>query len=148
MNQHDGEEGAGVPAVLAAESPFDTLYGLELLDCTDEACRGRVRLRREVMQPTGFVHGGVYAAMAEALASMGTNQRVAHRGEVALGLSNHTSFLRPLAEGEHVHGVAHRRQAGRTTWIWDVELTDDRDRLCAISRVTVAVRPAAQAPTS
>jgi len=148
MNQHDDAGETSVPELLRAESPFDLLYGLEILDCTDEACRGRVPLRREVMQPTGFVHGGVYAAMAEALASWGTNQRVAHEGSVALGLSNHTSFLRPLAEGSHVHGIARRRAAGRTTWVWDVDLSDDRDRVCAISRVTVAVRPGAQTPRS
>ena len=31
---------------------------------------------------------------------------------------------------------------GRTTWVWDVSFTDDEGRLCATSRVTLAVRPA------
>ena len=31
---------------------------------------------------------------------------------------------------------------GRTSWVWDVSFTDDDDRLCAASRVTLAVRPA------
>ena len=131
---------ATLPPVLTTESPFDTLYGLETLDCTDEMCRGRVAVERRVLQPTGVIHGGVYAAMAEALASMGTNQRVAHDGMVALGLSNNTSFLRPVSQG-HIHGVARARHRGRTTWIWDVDLSDDHDRLCAVSRVTIAVRP-------
>ena len=30
---------------------------------------------------------------------------------------------------------------GRTTWVWDVDFTDDEGRLCAVSRVTLAVRP-------
>ena len=132
---------ATLPPVLTAESPFDMLYGLEILECTDEMCRGRVAVERRVLQPTGVIHGGVYAAMAEALASMGTNQRVAHDGMVALGLSNNTSFLRPVGDG-HVRGVARARHRGRTTWIWDVDLIDDHDRLCAVSRVTIAVRPA------
>ena len=127
------------PALLAAASPFDDLYGLEVLDCTDEVCRGRVAVERRVLQPTGFVHGGVYAAMAESLASRGTNARVAHEGKAGLGLSNHTSFVRPAVRG-HVHGEARRRHAGATTWIWDVDLRDDAGRLCAVSRVTVAVR--------
>ena len=31
--------------------------------------------------------------------------------------------------------------AERTTWIWDVEITDDDGRLCAVTRMTIAVRP-------
>jgi acyl-coenzyme A thioesterase PaaI-like protein len=29
---------------------------------------------------------------------------------------------------------------GRTTWVWDVRITDDQDRLCAVVRMTIAVR--------
>jgi acyl-coenzyme A thioesterase PaaI-like protein len=32
---------------------------------------------------------------------------------------------------------------GRSTWIWDVEIRDDADRLCAMTRMTIAVRPIA-----
>jgi 1,4-dihydroxy-2-naphthoyl-CoA hydrolase len=131
----------GVPrARLLEVSPFDHLYGLEILESSDELVRGRVRVREQVTQPTGIVHGGVYAAIAEGLASVGTNHGVAADGKVGLGMSNQSSFLRPLGSGT-IHAAARRRHAGRTTWIWDVELSDDEGRVCALSRVTVAVRP-------
>ena len=129
-----------VPATLLAASPFDRLYGLEVEECGDGLVRGRVPVRSEVTQPTGILHGGVYASIAEGLASLGTNHGVGVEGKVGLGLSNHTSFLRPVGAGS-VHGTARPRHRGRTTWVWDVELTDDDGRLCALSRVTVAVRP-------
>jgi uncharacterized protein (TIGR00369 family) len=62
---------------------------------------------------------------------------------IAMGQSNDTSFLRPISEGR-VHVEARRRHRGRTTWVWEVEFTDDQGRLCAISRVTMAVRPTPQ----
>ena len=58
-----------------------------------------------------------------------------------MGLSNQTSFLRPVTEGS-INAVARARHRGRTTWVWEVELTDDDGRLCALTRVTVAVRAA------
>jgi uncharacterized protein (TIGR00369 family) len=64
-------------------------------------------------------------------------------GELAMGMSNNTSFLRPAKEGT-LHALARRRHRGRTTWVWDVDIVDDEDRLCATSRVTIAVRPAAR----
>ena len=57
-----------------------------------------------------------------------------------MGQSNHTNFLRPVSEGV-VHASAQARHRGRTTWVWDVDFTDDGGRLCATSRVTMAVRP-------
>ena len=64
---------------------------------------------------------------------------------MAQGLSNQTSFLRPILDGT-VHAVAHRRHKGRTTWVWEVEITDDQDRLCALVRMTIAVRPMPTGP--
>jgi 1,4-dihydroxy-2-naphthoyl-CoA hydrolase len=122
-------------------SPFDRHYGLEILEASDELVRGRVPVCDRVTQPTGLVHGGVHAAIAEALASLGTNHGVAAEGNVALGMSNSCSFLRPIAGGT-IEATARRRHRGRTTWLWDVEMTDDQGRLCAVGRVTVAVRPA------
>jgi uncharacterized protein (TIGR00369 family) len=120
-------------------SPFDRHYGLEIDEATDELVRGRVLVREHLLQPVGLVHGGVHAAIAEGLASLGTNVGVVPDGKIGLGQSNHSSFLRPISEGT-IHGVARRRHRGRTTWVWDVELTDDAGRLCAISRVAIAVR--------
>jgi 1,4-dihydroxy-2-naphthoyl-CoA hydrolase len=128
------------PYELLTASPFDRHYGLEVAEAGDEVVRGRVPVRQELTQPTGVVHGGVYASIAEALASLGTNVGVAPDGNVGLGMSNQSTFLRPLAGGT-IHAIARRRHRGRSTWVWDVDLTDDEGRLCAVSRVTVAVRP-------
>jgi 1,4-dihydroxy-2-naphthoyl-CoA hydrolase len=119
---------------------FDRLYGLEIGEISDGVVRGRVPVRDDLKQPAGLVHGGLYAAVAESLATNGTFAAVAGDGNTAMGLSNQTSFLRPVTEGS-VHAVARARHRGRTTWVWEVELTDDQERLCALCRVTIAVRP-------
>ena len=124
----------------AVDVGFDRLYGLEILEISDEIVRGRVAVREDLKQPAGLVHGGVYAAIAESLATNGTAASVFAQGNTAMGLSNQTSFLRPITSGS-IQGVARPRHRGRTTWVWEVELSDDDDRLCAITRVTVAVRP-------
>jgi 1,4-dihydroxy-2-naphthoyl-CoA hydrolase len=119
---------------------FDLLYGLELLDYSDSEVLARVPVREELKQPAGLLHGGVYAAVAESIASLATWLAVAPEGNTALGLSNSTSFLRPVTEGA-VHAHATRLHRGRSTWVWDVRFTDDAGRLCALTRMTIAVRP-------
>lgn len=124
------------------EETFDALYGLEVLGHSDEEATARVAVRDAVKQPMGVVHGGLYASIAEALASLATASVVMPQGSIAMGLSNATSFLRPITEGT-VHAHARRVHRGRSTWIWDVEIRDDADRLCAMTRMTIAVRPIA-----
>ena len=96
------------------------------------------------------MHGGVYASLAESMTSMVTALSVLEEGPVAMGMSNNTSFLRPITQG-HVHAVATRMHRGRTTWVWDVRFSDDDGRTCALTRMTIAVRPLpepkAQAPS-
>jgi 1,4-dihydroxy-2-naphthoyl-CoA hydrolase len=124
-------------------APFDRLYGLEILDCSDEEVRARVEVSDHVKQPAGLVHGGVFASIAETMASMGTSKAVHEEGKSARGLSNQTSFLRPIVDGT-INATAKRRHKGRTTWVWDVDITDDQGRLCALVRMTVAVRDAGE----
>jgi uncharacterized protein (TIGR00369 family) len=118
---------------------FDGLYGLEILEVSEDRMHGRVLVRDELKQPYGVVHGGVYASIAESLASIGTALAVAREGKLAMGLSNQTSFLRPITEGA-IEAVAVRKHGGRTTWVWEVEMSDQQGRLCVLSRMTVAVR--------
>ena len=93
------------------------------------------------LQPYGIVHGGVYSSLAESLTSAATYRAVQDEGKVAMGQASDTSFLRPITDG-HINAVARARHQGGTTWIWDVELSDDEGRVCALSRMTIAVRPA------
>ena len=121
------------------ERTFDGLYGLQFDSVSEEEVTAHVDVRDEICQPMGLVHGGVYAAIAESLASMATALAVSEDGKQAMGLSNSTSFLRPITEGT-VHATARRVHRGRTTWLWDVEITDDQGRRCALTRMTIAVR--------
>ena len=120
---------------------FDALYGLDVVHLADDVVRAQVAVRDELRQPFGLVHGGVLASIAEALASLGTAAAVVPEGNAPMGLSNSTAFLRPVVAGT-IHARAVRRHRGRTTWIWDGEMSDDDGRVCALSRMTLAVRPA------
>ena len=93
-----------------------------------------------VLQPMGIVHGGVYAWMAEGMTSEATFRGVYPDGNVAVGMANQTSFLRPISKGT-IHADGRARHRGRTTWLWEVDFTDDDGNLCAVTRVTIAVRP-------
>jgi len=122
-----------------AAPPFDALYGIEIEAASADGARGRVPVSDAVRQPAGLVHGGVYASMAESLAVAATQ---AATGRIAVGHSSQTSFLRPITAGA-VHAEGRPRHSGRSTWVWEFDITDDEGRLCALVRMTVALRDAA-----
>lgn len=116
------------------------LIGLEYLDTSPDEIRARISVTDDVRQPAGLVHGGVYSTMAESICSAATSLVVQEDGMAAMGQSNDATLLRPITEG-HVNALARPRHRGRTTWVWDVEITDDEGRIAALIRMTVAVRP-------
>jgi 1,4-dihydroxy-2-naphthoyl-CoA hydrolase len=119
---------------------FEGFLNLEWLELSDDSARVRFQIRDELKQPLGLLHGGIYSAVAETVASVATVRAVWRDGLIGSGLSNSASFLRPITEG-HVHVTAQCRHHDDREWFWGHEFRDDRDRLCALVDVTIAVRP-------
>jgi uncharacterized protein (TIGR00369 family) len=133
-------------AILPLEETMDGTIGTEVLEVGEDVIRGRITVTDRVRQPYGIVHGGAMAALAESLTSMGTAQGVASKGKIAMGQEINASFMRPISDG-HINALARVRRRGRTAWNWEVEITDDAGRLCALLRATIAVRDAPSAPS-
>jgi 1,4-dihydroxy-2-naphthoyl-CoA hydrolase len=121
------------------EGALDDFLGFELVEAGADGGVARMPITDRVRQRFGVVHGGAHAALAEMLASEATVAAVADPDKLVMGSSNFTTFLRPVTEGT-VTARARALHRGRTSWVWDVELSGDDGRLCAVSRVTIAVR--------
>jgi uncharacterized protein (TIGR00369 family) len=133
------------PMLIPLAETLDGTLGTEVLEVTDDVIRGRMAVENRVRQAYGIVHGGAMAAIAESLTSMGTARGVYADGKIAMGQELNASFMRPITEG-HVNALARVRRRGRTAWNWEVEITDDSGRLCALLRATIAVRDAPSGP--
>jgi 1,4-dihydroxy-2-naphthoyl-CoA hydrolase len=104
----------------------------QVLSRTEAEIQARVEVTDALKQPLGLVHGGVFATLADQLTT----------GPGSRAISSQTSFLRPITGG-HVNATARRRHHGRTTAVWEVDMTDDEGRLCALVRITLASSSAA-----
>ncbi len=125
---------------VSPDEALNGVLGFEEIEVGEELARARFTVESKHKQVFGLVHGGTYAALAEDLASHATAEAVAPEGMLAQGMSNNLSFLRPVFGGT-VHAEARRRHRGRTTWVWDVDMTDEAGRLCCTARITIALRP-------
>ena len=121
-------------------SHFDALLGTEWLDDDPDHARVRLSMRDELRQPVGLLHGGVMSSLVESVCSRATALAVLGEGMMAMGQSISVNFIRPITKG-HAEVTATARHRGRTTWVWDAEVTDDAGKLCALAQMTIAVRP-------
>ncbi|MEV4760779.1 PaaI family thioesterase [Micromonospora sp. NPDC049559] len=118
---------------------FVALLGLQIEEVTPDRVVIRWRCRPELLQPYGIQHGGVYSSVVETAASVGAAVWYGDRGGV-VGVSNQTDFLRAVREGE-LSAVATPVHRGRSQQLWQVEITDEADRLVARGQVRLQNLP-------
>lgn len=87
-------------------------------------------------QPMGIVHGGVHCSAIETACSIGASLAVRERDPemVAVGLENHTSFIRAVRSGK-LRAIAVPITRGRSTQVWEAEVRDEQDKVVATGRV-------------
>ena len=128
------------PAI-ALERTFEGFLDLDWLELERDFVHVQFRVRDNLKQPLGLLHGGIYAGVAETIASIATVANVWPDGFIGSGLSNYASFLRPITDGL-VDVQARLRGHDDREWTWGHEFRDDQEQLCALVDVTIAVRPA------
>jgi acyl-coenzyme A thioesterase PaaI-like protein len=126
--------------VVPFERSFDAHYGLEYLSAGDGEARGRVAVTSAHLGADGSVQSGVYASMAESLASTGTAVEVVPEGLFPSGLSNSTHVVGGARDGV-LEAVARCRSRGELEWLWDVEIGPPGGSPTALATVAIAIRP-------
>ena len=89
-------------------------------------------------QPAGILHGGATALLAETLGSVASVLVIDWPQEQPVGIELNISHLRSVAEGQVIGRVTPLR-IGRRIHVWDIQVRDDRDRLIAVARLTIAI---------
>ena len=118
------------PAPLNEAGAFGRAAGLVIDEATGTRVVGHIDLGPDHHTPWGIVHGGVYASAVESAASIGATAAVHDQGQVAVGLTNTTHFLRSLTAGRVVVEAVPLNQ-GRTQQLWKVDVHDESGRLVA-----------------
>lgn len=126
--------------LIPPERTFEGFLDLDWIELTDELAHVLFDVRENLKQPLGLLHGGIYSAVAETLASVATVFAVSNDGFTGSGLSNYASFLRPVTGGT-LEAVCQRRSREPDRWLWTTDFLDEQQRRCALVEVTIAVRP-------
>jgi uncharacterized protein (TIGR00369 family) len=128
---------------LDRSSAFVRESGFEVEQATGGEVRGHVLAGPSQHTPWGVVHGGLYATVIESACSIGASTAVLDGGMYAVGLSNHTDFVRAHREGR-LDVRAWPVHQGRTGQLWQCDLTREDGKLVAQGRVRLQNVPFGQ----
>jgi 1,4-dihydroxy-2-naphthoyl-CoA hydrolase len=116
-------------------APFDNEIGLTYTALSTDGVRAILTVTPSLLQPAGIVHGGVWCAMVESMASVSAYLWLsANGGGNVVGVNNNTDFLRAISDGT-VSGFSEPVHRGRRQQLWLVSITDESGRLVARGQV-------------
>lgn len=114
--------------------------GIEFIEFGKDYLVAKMPIDHRTVQPLRIVNGGAYCVLAETVGSLAANLSLDRSKYVAVGLDINANHIRSAHEGNgYVYGTARPIHVGRTTQVWEIKVTDEQQRLCCISRLTMAV---------
>ena len=111
--------------------------GMEFLEVGDDFIRARVPVDKRTQQPYGLLHGGVSVVLAETLGSCGA-MYACPAGNRAVGLDINANHLKGVKSG-WVTGITYPVHVGRTTQVWQIDMSNDAGEMTCVSRITLAI---------
>lgn len=124
--------------------------GMEFIELGADFIRARMPVDDRTRQPFGILHGGASVVLAETLGSTGAGLVVDPDKYRCVGQEINANHLRAVASG-YVYGTARPHHIGRRSHVWGIHITDERDKLVCISRITMSVldrQPGESPPSS
>jgi len=112
--------------------------GIEFIELGDDYLKARMPVDERTKQPFGILHGGASVALAETVGSTAAGLVVDRNKHRCVGQEINANHVRAISSG-WVIGTARPAHLGRRSHVWEIRITDEKDRLVCISRLTMAV---------
>ncbi len=112
--------------------------GIEFLEIGDDYIRARMPVDERTVQPFGLLHGGASVSLAETLGSVAANICVDNSKKKCLGMEINANHVSPASSG-FVYGIVTPLHIGKNSHVWEIRITDEKQKLVCISRITLAV---------
>lgn len=112
--------------------------GIEFVEIGDDFLKARMPVDHRTRQPYGLLHGGASVALAETLGSVAAALVVDHHTSYPVGLEINANHIRSVSNG-YVYGIAKPFHRGSTTHVWEIKITNEKEELICVSRITVAI---------
>jgi uncharacterized protein (TIGR00369 family) len=112
------------------------LIGIEFISIEPGRLTSRLTLRPELLAPNGYLHAATIIALADTTCGYGTIADLPSGAQNFTTIELKSNFLNTAREGG-IACVATRVHSGRTTQVWDAQVTDEANyKTIALFRCT------------
>lgn len=123
-----------------SENTIVSLLGIKITELKDNYIKGTMPVDDRTVQPVRILHGGASVVLAETLGSIASNIVVSSDpAKTAVGISVNADHIRSAKEGSIVTGIATPINIGNSIHVWKIEVYDQNDTLCCVSRLTTKI---------
>ncbi len=112
--------------------------GIEITSVSPDRIEARMPVDHRTHQPYGLLHGGASVALAETLGSIAAHCTLTDPNKYCVGLEINANHVRSVKSG-FVTGVASPVHLGNRTQVWEIRITNEKQELVCVSRITMAV---------
>lgn len=114
------------------------LLGFRVVDLADGLLHAELDIRPDLLAPNGFLHAATVIALADTSAGYATFAHLPTGADSFTTIELKTNFLGTLTEGVLLC-TATAVHSGRTTQVWDAEVSSEDGRRLALFRCTQMV---------
>ncbi len=124
----------------SCENTLMETLDIEYVDVGPDFLIGKMPVTPKVHQPDGVLHGGAMVALAESVGSAACFIFLDAQQYVVRGIEISANHVKSIAEG-FVFAKATFIHKGRTTQVWDIKITDEKDQLISVCKLTTIALP-------
>ena len=113
-------------------------FNIEFIEKGDDYLICKMPVADITKQPMGLLHGGVSVYLAETIGSYAGFLCIEDKNKAAVGLDINANHIKSVKNG-FVYAKAKPIHIGGKTHVWSIEITNEKQELTCICRLTLAV---------
>ena len=132
MNKEKDQFAEKVVAHMMEHDLFSQWLGIEVLEIKEGYSRLRMKVRKEMINGFGIVHGGIAFSLADSAFAFACN----NRNVLSVALDTAINFTKPVHVEDVLTAEAKELHNGRSTGLYHITITNQHDHIVALFKGT------------
>jgi acyl-CoA thioesterase len=111
---------------------FSKWLGISVIEIRDGHSKIQMRVRQEMINGLGTVHGGIAFSFADSAFAFACN----NRNILSVALDTSINFIKPIFVGDTLIGEAKEIHNGRSTGLYHITITNQNENIVALFKGT------------
>lgn len=127
MNSEKDQLAKKVVDKMMADDLFSQWLGIEIIQIREGYSKLRMRIRKEMVNGFGIIHGGIPFSLADSAFAFACN----NRNILSVALDTSINFIKPVQVDDVLVAEAKEMHNGKSTGLYHISITNQNNHLVA-----------------